>query len=341
MRIRPIRVAPAAAFLLLSACTQAPPPDTAARVNDRSISYAELDKQYRFQFGNMSEKPSEDQVTYQKLELLRTMVDNEIMLQRAEKASLMATDPEVEAKFNELKTPYTQEEFQKQLQARNMTVDDLKSQLRRDLSIQKLFNKEITSKINITDKEVTDFYNTNKASFHLAEPHVHLAQLLVTSKPDPTVRNLKGDKATNDEQARKKILTLEARARGGEDFAALAQNFSEDPNTAANGGDLGFIGESSLDKANPDLRKMVMSLSPGQVSPPIKTEEGYRVLKVISKEPAGQRELADPRVQQSIRDQLINRKDQLLRAVYYEVARNEAKVSNYHAAKVYEGWGKK
>ncbi|MBI4904140.1 MAG: peptidylprolyl isomerase [Acidobacteria bacterium] len=326
-------------------CKNAPPTDVAAKVNSRSITYADLEKQYKFQIGNMADKPAEktndEQVSYQKLELLRTLIDGEMMLQRAEKLNLMATDSEVDAKFNELKAPYTQEEFQKQMQARNMTVEDLKTQLRKDLSIQKLFNKEITSKINIVEKEVTDFYNTNKGNFHLPEPQVHLAQILVTPRPDPNVKNLKGDKATNDEQARKKILLLEARARGGEDFAMLAQNFSEDPNTAANGGDLGFIGESSLDKANPDLRRMVMSLNAGQISKPMKSEEGYRILKVISKEPAGQRELNDPRVQQSIRDQLINRKDQLLRAVYYEVARNEAKVVNYYAAKVIDNWGKK
>jgi hypothetical protein len=107
-----LRLVPAVAALsLLAACKQAVPPDVAAKVNDRSITYAELDKQYRFQIGNMSEKPSEDQLNYQKLELLRTLVDNEIMLQRAEKANLMATESEVDAKFNELKTPYTQEEF--------------------------------------------------------------------------------------------------------------------------------------------------------------------------------------------------------------------------------------
>ncbi|MBI3681939.1 MAG: peptidylprolyl isomerase [Acidobacteria bacterium] len=341
MSKRLIPVLVAAIFTCSPGCRKAPPPNVSALVNGRSITNADLDKQHQFQFGQMSEKPSEDQMTYQKLELLRTMIDNEIMLQRAEKLNLMATDAEVDAKFTELKTPYTQEEFQKQLQARNMTVEDLKNQLRRDISIQKLFNKEITSKISITDKEVTDFYGANKTSFHFPEPQVHLAQLLVTPQPDPNVRNLKGDKATTDEQARKKILLLEARAKGGEDFAMLAQNFSEDPNTAANGGDLGFIGESALEKANPELRRMVMSLQPGQISQPIRTQEGYRILRVISREPAGQRELTDPRVQQSIRDQLINRKDQLLRAVYYEIARNEAKVTNYHAIRVSENWGKK
>lgn len=330
-----------AALLVSCSCKTSPPADVAAAVNGRSITYAELDKQYKFQIGNMSDKPSDEQVSYQKLELLRTLVDSEMMLQRAEKLNLMATEPEVEAKFNELKAPYTQEEFQKQLQARNMTVEDLKTQLRKDLSIQKLFNKEITSKISITDKEVSDFYNTNKTSFHLAEPHLHMAQIVVTPRPDPTVKNLKGDKATTDEQARKKIQLLEARAKGGEDFAMLAQNFSEDPNTSPNGGDLGFIGESSFDKADPELRKFILSIPAGQISRPVKAEEGYRIFKVISKEPAGQRELNDPRVQQSIRDQLINRKDQLLRAVYYEVARNDTKVVNYFAAKVAENWGKK
>ncbi len=329
------------AILGLSGCKKAAPANVAAEVNGKAITNADLDKQYKFQFGNMSEKPSEDQLTYQKLEMLRTMIDNEIMLQRAEKLNLMATESEVDSKFNELKTPYTQEEFQKQMQARNMTVEDLKTQLRKELSVSKLFNKEITSKITIADKEVSEFYGANKANFHLAEPHVHLAQIVVTPRADPNVRNLRGDKATNDEQARKKILLLEGRAKGGEDFGSLAQNFSEDPNTAANGGDLGFIGESSLEKANPELRKMVMTLQPGQVSQPIKTEEGYRILKVISKEPAGQRELTDPRVQQSIRDQLINRKDQLLRAAYYEMARNEAKVVNHLATGVVTNWGKK
>jgi peptidyl-prolyl cis-trans isomerase SurA len=319
--------------LLAAGCRKAPPANVAATVNNRAITYAELDKQYQLQFSSSGEKQSDDQVLIQKLEVLRSLIDNEIMLQRAEKMSLMAVDSDVDAKFTELKAPYTQEEFQKQLAARKMSADDLKAQLRRDLSVQKLFNKEITSQISITDKDVTDFYNANRASFNLAEPQVHLAQILVTPAPDPNVRNLKNDKAQNDEQARKKIEMLMARIRQGEDFAQLAQNYSEDPNSAPNGGDLGFIPESALEKANVELRKMIANLAPGQTAP-VRTPEGYRILKVISKEPAGQRELGDPRVQQTIRDTLLNRKDQLLKAAYYEVARNEATVVNYLALSI-------
>jgi peptidyl-prolyl cis-trans isomerase SurA len=303
-------------------------------VNGRVITFDRLEKQVKLQFGQSGERPSNDQLQIQKLEVLRSLIDNEIMLQRAEKAGLMAVDSDVEVKFNELKAPYTQEEFQKQLAAKQMTQDDLRAQLRQDLSVQKLFNKEISSRITIADKDVTDFYNANRAAFNLAEPQVHLAEILVTPNPDPNVRNLRSDKAQNEDQARKKIQMIEGRLRKGEDFAMLAQNYSENPNTAPNGGDLGFIPESALEKANVELRKMVVSLAPGQFSPVIRTPEGYRILKVISKEPAGQRELNDPRVQQTIRETLLNRKDQLFKAAYYEVARNEAQVVNYLATSI-------
>jgi peptidyl-prolyl cis-trans isomerase SurA len=320
-----------ASLAIFTSCQRSAPTNVAATVNGRSITYADLDKQYQSQFSSPTERPSDDQTQIQRLEVLRTMIDNEIMLQRAEKMGLMAADADVEAKFTELKAPYTQEEFQKQLNERKMTVEDLRAQLRRDLSVQKLFNREITSQISINDQDITDFYNSNKASFNLAEPQVHMAQILVTPQPDPNVRNLKNDKAKTDDQAKKKIESLYARVRQGEDFAMLAQNYSEDPGSAPNGGDLGFIPESALEKANAELRKSVMTMRLGETTGVLRTSEGYRILKVISREPAGQRDLSDPKVQQTIRETLLNRKDQLLKAAYYEVARNEAKVLNYLA----------
>lgn len=322
------------AAVLVSSCNRSAPANVAATVNSRPITYADLEKQFQSQFATPNDKESDDQIQIQKLEVLRTLIDGEVMLQRAEKQGLMATDADVEAKYNELKAPYTQEEFQKQLNSRKITADDLKTQLRRDLSVNKLFNKEITSQISITDKDISDFYNSNKASFNLAEPQIHMAQILVTPTVDPNVRNLKNDKAQDDAQAKKKIDSLYNRLKQGEDFAMLAQNYSEDSNSSQNGGDLGFIPESSLEKANVDLRKAVMALRPGEITGVLHTAEGYRILKMISREPAGQRDLTDPKVQQTIRETLINRKDQLLKAAYYEVARNEAKVVNYFAQRI-------
>jgi peptidyl-prolyl cis-trans isomerase SurA len=312
----------------------------AATVNNRVITYAELEKNFKSQFPSATDGSSEDQVMIQKLELLRNLIDNEIMLQHTEKMGLMAVDADVDAKFNELKAPYTKEEFERQLKNRNLTVEDLKSQLRRDLSIQKLFNKEITSHISISDADVADFYNSNKPSFHLAEPQVHIAQIVVTPAPDPNVHNLKNDKARNPDEAKRKILAIEARLKAGEDFAMIAQNYSEDSNTAPNGGDLGFVPDSAFEKSSPEFRRVILGMKPGELSPVLPSAEGYRILKVISKEPAGQRELTDPRVQQTIRETLLNRKDQLLKAAYYEVARNDAKVVNYLARTVVDNAGK-
>ena len=333
------RLAFAACTLVLSlaGCKKSPSADVAASVNNRVITYAELDKAFQSQFTGSSESSSEDQVMVQKLEVLRNLIDNEIMLQRAEKMGLMAVDSDVDAKFNEMKAPYTKEGFEKELQSRKMTAEDLKSQLRRDLSIQKLFNKEITSHIAISDADVTDFYNRNKSEFNLAEPRLHIAQILVTPKPDPNAHNLKNDKARTPEEAKRKVDALEARLKSGEDFGALAQNYSEDPNTAQNGGDLGYVPESAFNNASSELRRVLMNLKPGEISPALPSADGYHILKVISREPSGQRELTDPRVQQTIRETLINRKDQMLRAAYYEVARNEAKVVNYLARSIVAG----
>ena len=110
----------------------------------------------------------------------------------------------------------------------------------------------------------------------------------------------------------------------------------EDPQSASNGGDLGFLPVSAFEGSSPEIRKLLASLQPGQVSPILPSQGAYRIIKLISREPAGQRDLNDPRVQQEIRQTLLNRKDQLLRSVYAEVARNEAKVVNYFAQKVLE-----
>jgi len=341
---RPFTLYVLAAACLLNSCRQSPPSNMAASVNGRPITYDDLEKAYKIQFPTPptpAMQASEDSMTVGKIEVLRSLIDNEIMLQRAEKLGLIAVASDVEARFNEVKAPYTQEEFQRQLAARRLTADEFKAQLRKDLSIAKLWNKEITSRISITDKDVSDFYNANKAGYNFAEPQVHLAQILVTPNPDPNVRNLKGDKAQNEEHAKKKIEMLEGRLKQGEDFAMLAQNYSEDPYTSPNGGDLGYVPESSLEKAHVDIRKLVMAMQAGQVSPILRTPEGYRMLKVISKEPAGQRDLNDPRVQQEIRGTLLNRKDQLLRASYYEVARNEAQVVNHFAASVLDNTASK
>lgn len=326
---------------LESSCGKTLPADVAATVNGRPIYEMEIDSNYKSQFPAKGEGENDDQVQLRRMEILGSLIDNEIMFQRAEKASLLATDADVTARLNEIKAPYTTEEFDKQLKEWGLTLDKLKERIRKEESVKKLFNKEISSKINISDADVTGFYNTNRRSFNLPEPQVHMAQILVTPNVDPNVRNLKNSKAKNDAEARQKIQAILTQLKQGEDFAMVAQNYSEDPQSTPNGGDLGFLAESALDKSSPELKKLVLTMRPGTVSPIIPSPDGYRILKVISKEPAGQRELTDPRVQQTIRETLLSRKDQLLKSAYYGIARNEAKVMDYMAARIFNADVKK
>ena len=318
--------------------------DVAASVDGRKIYNADVEKYYQNQTAGSEQQPVGEQATSLRLSILRELIDNEILMHRAEKLGLLATDDEVDRKLNEIKSPYTKEEFDARLKEKKLTLDDFKRDLRRSLTVDKVLNKEVTSKINITDQDITGYYNAHKAEFNLIEPQYHLSQIFVTPTPNPQVHNLKNDKAQNEADARKKIQMLLNRLDSGDDFGTLAMNYSEDTETSGNGGDLGFAPESSLKNTDPVTRDVVMKLKPGQYSPIItamnpvtKQLVGFRIVKLIAKEPAGQRELSDPRVQEAIRSQLRDRREQLLKSAYYEVLRDQAKVENYYAERVLAG----
>ena len=331
-----------AALGVAPACRkQGPPaPDVWAVVNGEAVKRDEVEKYYRSRVTRETQEPSQEEALSLKLNILDELINNEILLERAKKLSLEASDGEVEDKFTEFKSPYTEDEFQRQMKDRGFTVDDLKRDLRRQLSIQKLINKEVVAKVTITDQDVTDFYNQNRSQFNVAEPQYRIAQIVVTPRKDPLLRNRKNDDATTEAEARHKCATLLERLAGGADFATLAMDYSEDPTTATTGGDLGYVPESALSQSDPALKKVVLALKPGQTSGVIALRDSYRILRLIAREAPGQRDLADPQVQQTIRDTLRNRKEQLLRAAYLATARDEARVTNYLARQVLESAGK-
>jgi len=315
-------------------------PDVWAVVNGKEIRKDEVEKYYRTRINPEGQAPSQEEALSLKLNVLDELINNEILIERAKKLNLEASDGEVEDKFTELKSPFTEDEFQRQLKERGVSVDDLKRDLRRQLSIQKLLNREVVAKISITDQDVAEFYNANKAQFNVAEPQFRIAQIVVTPRKEPQIRNRKNDDATNEAEAQRKVKMLMDRLNSGADFAQLAMDYSEDMNSAATGGDMGYVPESALNQSDPALKKLVLGMKPGQVSQPIQLKEGYRILKLITRESPGLRGLAEPQVQQTIRDTLRNRKEQLLRAAYLAIARDEARSTNYLAQQVIETAGK-
>lgn len=331
---------------VLSGCHSQPSGDVMATVDGRKIFRTDVDKYYdNYQASSSQQAATGEQATALRLQILHQMIEDEILMRRAEKLGLLATDDDVDKKYNEIKSPYTQEEFDQRLKDKKITLADFKRDIRRSITVEKVLNKEVSSKINITDQDVSDYYKAHKAEFNLIEPQYHLAQIMVTPVPNPQAHD-QNDKAQNEADARKKIQMIANRLDSGDDFATLAMKYSEDPETSGNGGDLGTVPESSLRSTDPSTRDAVMKLKPGQyssiisvVNPQTRQPMGFRIVKLVSKEPAGQRELGDPRVQQAIRSQLRDRRDQLLKAAYYEVLRDSAKVENFYAKKVLDSNG--
>ncbi len=328
----------------VSGCKRSYGPDVVALVNGQPIRRAEVEKFYRDNLGNNKEQPTREQADATRLGILKQLIDDEILQQAAKKMNLVASDEEVDAKLAEFKAPYTQEEFDKRLQAASMSLDDLRLSIRRNLTTEKVMNKEVNSRINITDADISNFYNSNKAQFNFIEPKYNIADIVVTSQPTPMKQgaNLQNSKAGNDGEARRKIEMIHNHLESGEDFATLAMNLSENTNDANNGGNMGFIPESSL-RSDPTVFAAISRLQPGQITdvmpamvPGSRTPAGYSIYKLIEKVPAGQRELNDPRVQQDIRQQLRDSRAQLLRAAYYEMMRDQARVENHLAEQIFK-----
>jgi peptidyl-prolyl cis-trans isomerase SurA len=317
-----------------------------AKVNSYKIFRSELDKNYNGRVAGSPQKPTATEEEALRLNILSQIIDIQLHLQKAEKLGILATDDEVESKFTQAKAPYTQEEFQKRLKDLGMTEEDSKQEIRRNLTIDKLLNKEIGSKVTISDSDLQNYYNQHKADFNLIEPRYFVAHILVTSQPMGPGENTV--KAQNDAEARKKINEAEHRLESGEDFASVAARFSEDPDTARNGGELGPMPESQLKNTDPATREAILKLKPGQFSEVIAVPNptthqpfGYRIVKLIGKETAGQRDLNDPQVQQFIRNQLRSQREQILRAAYDEVLRDNAEIHNYYAEQILKNTGAK
>jgi peptidyl-prolyl cis-trans isomerase SurA len=194
----------AVAFALLAGCksTTAPSADVWAVVNGKEIKRDEVEKYYRTRISPEGQEPSQEEALSLKLNVIDELINNEILLERAKKLNLEASDGEVEDKFTELRSPYTEDEFQRQLKERGVTVEDLKNTVRRELSIQKLINREVVAKVTITDQDIADFYNSNKPQFNVAEAQYRIAQIVVTPRKEMQVRNRKNDDATNQAEQR-------------------------------------------------------------------------------------------------------------------------------------------
>lgn len=339
-----VAIAGGALYFAMAGCHRSPSADVVATVNGKEILRSELERNYQISLGDSPQKPSSEEADIRRLNVLHSMIQDEILDQQAAKLNLTASDEDVNAKLTEIHAPYTDEQFTAMLKQRNLSLDDFKRDIRRGLTETKLMNKEIESKINITDAQIAAFYAAHKADFNLIEPQYHLAEIAVTTAPAQQSPNLQGEKTSNDGDAKRKIDAAYSQLESGVEFATVAMNVSEDPNTASNGGDMGFVRESQL-KTDPAVYDAISKLKPDQFTDALPVYDsghkvaGYAIYKLISREPAGQRELNDPRVEETIHQSLHDSQKQLLQTAFIETLTDGAKVRNYLAEQILKQGG--
>ncbi len=333
--------------LLVTACataacrstpaTPAVTADTWAVVDGKAITQADVDKAYRRAQGT-EQTPSDEEVLTAKLNLLNDLIVQEILLAKAGDLKLEVSQPELDTAFANARKNIPDDAFQQELTRRNLTPADMREGLRRELLTQKVLDHEVGSNVKVTDQEVTDFFNANRAQFNVAEESYHLAQIVVTPVRDAQVANSTGDDAATPQAAADKVKMLMERLKAGESFRDLALQYSEDPQSGPRGGDLGFVGVSRLQQAPPQLRNAVLNKNPGSVN--VAAAGGaYTLVLVVAHEQAGQRDLSTPGLRERISETLRARKEQLLRAAYLIAVRSDAVVTNYLARRLVESKG--
>jgi peptidyl-prolyl cis-trans isomerase SurA len=344
-RLSPV-VLGAAVVFLAAGCRSTPPPppaptisaDAWAVVDGHEITRQDVDKAYR-RVPDTSQTLSDEEAMTAKLNLLDSMILQEILLAKARALNVTVAAGDLDTAYADAKKNIPDETFQAELKQRGLTPEDMREGLRRELLAQKVIEQEIAPKIAVTDKEITDFFNANRSQFNVAEESYHIAQIVVTPVREAQVTNNSGDDATTPQAAAAKVQMLMERLKAGASFRDLAAGYSEDPESAPRGGDLGLVPVSRLKQAPPALRDAVLNKTPGSVN--VASGGGaYTLVFVVAHEQAGQRDLSTAGMRDDITQTLKARKEQLVRTAYLTVVRGDAKIDNRFAHQVLEGKGK-
>jgi peptidyl-prolyl cis-trans isomerase SurA len=324
-----------------STATTAPAPvsaDTWAVVDGRNITRQDVEKAYRRQ-QDTSQTLSDEEALTAKLNLLNDLVTQDILLAKATQLKLDVASSDLDAAYADAKKNIPDEAFQQELTKRGLTPVELREGLRRELLTRKVVVQEVGSKVAVTDAEITAFFNANRPQFNVPEESYHIAQIVVTPVREAQASNRSGDDAATPQAAAAKAQMLMDRLKAGAAFQELAADYSEDPQSAGRGGDLGLVPVSKLKTAPPALRDAVLNKAPGSVSV-VSAGGAHTIVAVIAHEQAGQRDPSMPEVRDQITQTLRGRKEQLMRAAYLTAIRNDAKVDNYLARRIVESQGK-
>ena len=269
-------------------------PDIVAIVNGVEIPKTELLERITGAEAQMG-RPSDPKTVAFYHEVLDQMVGAQLLYQASRDRDMLARSADVEKQLDILKTRFPQPElFEQSLEAQGLTLDGLRTEMQRNLSIQNLIEKDIVSQVSVTPEAIRRFYDENQEQMRQTE-QLRLSHILKSVSPD----------ATAEERAT--VLTaiegILEEAKSGADFAALTREHSEDPGSAPNGGELTVKRGQTV----PPFEQAAFALEPGGLSSVVETQFGYHIIK-LSEKIEGQLmsfEEVRPRIEQHLKQQAI------------------------------------
>jgi parvulin-like peptidyl-prolyl isomerase len=275
-------------------------PGDAVRVNDETISYQRFQGfyvEYRNSKGvQVGARGDQLELLKQlRVEAMGLMIEQELVKQAAENEGVAGDPAEVDKQIAELRDVFdTDEQFRMKLEADGYTEETYRRHVQRMAAAKVYLDRIRADASDVRDSEVEQFYEENEARLTLPE-QVRVRHILLTWKP----------MGTQDDRAaiREQMEPILERARAGEDFAALAREFSEDSATKGNGGDTGFFYRGTM---VPAFEQAAFALQPGEVSDPVDTVFGVHIIKLEERQEA--RLLPLDEVREQLRDHVREEK---------------------------------
>ena len=296
---------------LASALGKQPSGGTVAVVNGSVITQEDFDREMsrvQHRLLNMGKPLIDSQIPEIKKEVLENLINRELLYQESQGKGINEQVMTLKKRFP------SEAEFKSALMKANLSEAAIKAQIKRGLAIQQFIDAHIAQKATVSDQEIKAFYESRPALFKQPE-QVRASHILIKVEPQAD--------ESQKTAARKKIEEIQQRLQKGEDFAALAQEFSQCP-SSAKGGDLGYFRRGQMVKP---FEEAAFALKPGEVSDVVETKFGYHLIKVIEKKP--ETTIAYEDIKDRLEQYLKQEKVQKEVSLYAQKLKEKAKVERF------------
>ena len=294
------------------------PAGKAAVVNGVAISKDDFDREMDFYLKRANQRGQqvpEAQMGMMKNQVLESLIDRELLFQETKKKGIKIDPTDVADEFQKIKQRYDKPgEFEQLLSNMGLTESDVQRQIERGMAIQQLIDNEVRAKITMGDEEVKSYYEANPQLFQQPE-QVKASHILIKVNADAPQEE--------KDKARKKIESVQEKAKKGEDFATLAKTYSEGP-SGPNGGDLGYFRRGQMVKP---FEEAAFNLNPNETSDIVETQFGYHLIKVVDKKPAQTVAYAD--VKEQLSEHLKKQRIDSEASAYIQNLRSGAKIEKF------------